>query len=66
MMNIFFLIATFFMVLSFQPVLGEDMTRLILFSQLAKVQVMFNIPMVIILNLSGCIKRSLDRNTDDE
>jgi len=64
--NICFMTATLVLVISFQPELGGDMTKLLLFSQMAKIQVISNIPLVIILNLSGCIKRSLAKKYDDE
>jgi len=64
--NICFMVATLVLVISFQPVLGGDMTKILLFSQMAKIQVVSNLPLLIILNLSGFIKRSMDRSTDDE
>lgn len=64
--NICFMTATLVLVASFQPELGGDMTKILLFSQMVKIQVISNIPLVIILNLSGFIKRTLVNNYDDE
>jgi len=65
-MNICFMVATLVLVISFQPVLGGDMTKILLFSQMCKIQVIFNLPLLVILNLSGLVKRTVAKNYDDE
>jgi len=65
-MNICFMAATLVLVISFEPVLGADMTKLLLFSQMVKIQVLFNLPLLVVLNLSGLVKRTVAKNYDDE
>lgn len=66
-MNIASLVTTLLMVLTFDEDLSADFTRFTMFVQLIEMQVLFNIPLLIVLNLSGLLKRTIyERHNDDD
>jgi len=65
--NIASLVTTLLMVLTFNEDLSADFTRFTMFVQLIEMQVLFNIPLLVVLNLSGLLKRTIyERHNDDD
>jgi hypothetical protein len=60
-------VTTVIMVLMYQPELSSHITKADMFVQLIQMQVLFNVPLLIVFNFSGLLRRTLvERHNDDE
>jgi len=68
LMNIMGIVAALFIILSYNQPIDSDFTRFDLFARLLQMQVIFNVPLFIVLNFSGLLRRTTHErhNTDDE
>lgn len=63
--NISFAVVSLFFVLAYNQPVDSNYTRLHYFYQLIEMQLMFNIPMLVILNISGALRKSWYKRHDD-
>lgn len=64
--NLAAFVTTVIMVLMYQPELSSHITKGDLFIQLIEMQVLFNIPLLIIFNISGLLRRTIIERHNDE
>lgn len=66
LMNLVGTIAALFIVLSYNQPIDSDFTRLDLFGRLLEMQLLFNIPLLIVLNISGLLRKSIYKPRDGD
>lgn len=66
LMNLIGTVVALFIVIGYNQPIDSEFTRLDLFGKLLEMQLLFNIPLLIVLNISGLLRKSIYKRKDDE